>query len=106
MTDRREAEVQVLRTMLNDRPPPYIDFESAIWGASNALILLREHGLDTVTTAEELMALPLDSVVIDVRRIVHQMIEDGDFGPLHWRNPYNEIKDWVLLPATVLYRGA
>jgi hypothetical protein len=56
----------------------------------------------TISTPEELAALPELAVVLDASRMAWQHIEDFDFGPLHWRNSYNEIRDEVRLPATVL----
>jgi hypothetical protein len=58
--------------------------------------------VSTISTPEELAALPELAVVLDAGRMAWQHIEDFDFGPLHWRNAYNEIRDEVRLPATVL----
>lgn len=42
-TPAARAERDALLTLLRDEVPPYVDTESAIWGASKVLLLAREH---------------------------------------------------------------
>ena len=77
----RESESAVLREFMEQEMPPGTDFESALWGATDALIRHRAASRDLVPAMEKALSavLAIDDLPGDVRRAIteHVSIEGG-----------------------------